>query len=133
MCLVCTSYDFVWAPAPRHVPSHHIAMCFVFPVGFPSLQIPASSEHYTGEGALALPKLNLQFLTVHDYLLRNFHLFRWVTRMGYNHVAQRSAVQRMTSWCDSRIEWFREHRIQKLSLPMHFDGWTFVSGCCSES
>ncbi|GIL75166.1 hypothetical protein Vretimale_7780 [Volvox reticuliferus] len=39
-------------------------------------QIPASSEHYTGEGALALPKLNLQFLTVHDYLLRNFHLFR---------------------------------------------------------
>ncbi|GFR52139.1 hypothetical protein Agub_g14654, partial [Astrephomene gubernaculifera] len=39
-------------------------------------QIPASSEHYTGEGALALPKLNLQFLTTHDYLLRNFHLFR---------------------------------------------------------
>jgi len=27
-------------------------------------------------GTLALPKLNLQFLTVHDYLLRNFHLFR---------------------------------------------------------
>ncbi|KAG2495214.1 hypothetical protein HYH03_006820 [Edaphochlamys debaryana] len=39
-------------------------------------QIPASSEHYTGEGALALPKLNLQFLTIHDYLLRSFHLFR---------------------------------------------------------
>ncbi|PNW82948.1 hypothetical protein CHLRE_06g300750v5 [Chlamydomonas reinhardtii] len=39
-------------------------------------QIPASSEHYTGEGALALPKLNLQFLTVADYLLRSFHLFR---------------------------------------------------------
>jgi len=25
---------------------------------------------------LALPKLNLQFLTFHDYLLRNFNLFR---------------------------------------------------------
>ena len=25
---------------------------------------------------LALPKLNLQFLTLHDYLLRNFNLFR---------------------------------------------------------
>lgn len=30
----------------------------------------------TGEGCLALPKLNLQFLTPHDYLLRNFNLFR---------------------------------------------------------
>lgn len=39
-------------------------------------QIP--SVNYTGEGCLALPKLNLQFLTPHDYLLRNFNLFRWV-------------------------------------------------------
>ena len=31
---------------------------------------------YNGEGCLALPKLNLQFLTFHDYLLRNFNLFR---------------------------------------------------------
>eukprot|EP01012_Entosiphon_sulcatum_P009985 TRINITY_DN1576_c0_g1_i1.p1 TRINITY_DN1576_c0_g1~~TRINITY_DN1576_c0_g1_i1.p1 ORF type:complete len:1408 (-),score=401.30 TRINITY_DN1576_c0_g1_i1:99-4226(-) len=31
---------------------------------------------YTGEKPLALPKLNLQFLTFHDYLLRNFNLFR---------------------------------------------------------
>jgi intron-binding protein aquarius len=29
-----------------------------------------------GETCLALPKLNLQFLTAHDYLLRNFNLFR---------------------------------------------------------
>jgi len=29
-----------------------------------------------GETCLALPKLNLQFLTIHDYLLRNFNLFR---------------------------------------------------------
>ena len=30
----------------------------------------------TGQTCLALPKLNLQFLTFHDYLLRNFNLFR---------------------------------------------------------
>lgn len=34
------------------------------------------SDFYSGEGCLALPKLNLQFLTLHDYLLRNFQLFR---------------------------------------------------------
>eukprot|EP00439_Symbiodinium_sp_Y106_P023893 s1106_g2.t3 len=33
-------------------------------------------EHYSGDYTLALPKLNLQFLTIHDYLLRNFNLFR---------------------------------------------------------
>ncbi|GAX76342.1 hypothetical protein CEUSTIGMA_g3788.t1 [Chlamydomonas eustigma] len=37
-------------------------------------QIP--SVNYSGETCLALPKLNLQFLTAHDYLLRNFNLFR---------------------------------------------------------
>ena len=31
---------------------------------------------FPGETCLALPKLNLQFLTAHDYLLRNFNLFR---------------------------------------------------------
>ena len=34
------------------------------------------SIEYDGQGALALQKLNLQFLTMHDYLLRNFNLFR---------------------------------------------------------
>jgi hypothetical protein len=33
-------------------------------------------EYYQGENPLALPKLNLQFLTLHDYLLRNFKLFQ---------------------------------------------------------
>ncbi|KAA6418260.1 MAG: embryo defective protein [Trebouxia sp. A1-2] len=37
-------------------------------------QVP--DVHYTGQTCLALPKLNLQFLTFHDYLLRNFNLFR---------------------------------------------------------
>ena len=31
---------------------------------------------YDGEAVLAMPKLNLQFLTVYDYLLRSFKLFR---------------------------------------------------------
>ena len=31
---------------------------------------------YDGRSVLAMPKLNLQFLTVHDYLLRSFNLFR---------------------------------------------------------
>ncbi len=41
---------------------------------YPEPQIP--SANYTGTAPLALPKLNLQFLTAADYLLRNFHLFR---------------------------------------------------------
>jgi len=34
------------------------------------------TQKYSGAGVFALPKLNLQFLTTHDYLLRNFNLFR---------------------------------------------------------
>src|SRR5690349_19632233 len=34
------------------------------------------SDEYNGERPLALPKLNLQFLTFYDYLLRNYDLFR---------------------------------------------------------
>jgi intron-binding protein aquarius len=33
-------------------------------------------ENFVGDSVLALPKLNLQFLTMHDYLLRNFQLFQ---------------------------------------------------------
>lgn len=32
---------------------------------------------YSGEEVLALPKLNLQFLTLQDYLWRNWKLFQW--------------------------------------------------------
>jgi len=38
-------------------------------------QVPMVND-YNGTQVLALPKLNLQFLTVHDYLLRNFILYR---------------------------------------------------------
>ena len=41
----------------------------------PLLAPPCHTTH-AGEGVLALPKLNLQFLTLGDYLLRNFNLFR---------------------------------------------------------
>ncbi|XP_021945490.1 RNA helicase aquarius [Folsomia candida] len=37
--------------------------------------VPADYHSASGQ-VLALPKLNLQFLTLHDYLLRNFDLFR---------------------------------------------------------
>ncbi|KAI3917851.1 hypothetical protein MKW92_020187 [Papaver armeniacum] len=37
--------------------------------------------NYHGEGCLALPKLNLQFLTLQDYLLRIFNLFRLESTM----------------------------------------------------
>ncbi|KAK4517155.1 uncharacterized protein ATC70_000486 [Mucor velutinosus] len=35
-----------------------------------------STQFYAGDRSLALPKLNLQFLTLFDYLLRNFTLFK---------------------------------------------------------
>ena len=34
------------------------------------------SSHYMGDSCLALPKLNMQFLTFSDYLLRNYNLYR---------------------------------------------------------
>jgi intron-binding protein aquarius len=37
--------------------------------------VPSGSSN-GADAAMALPKLNLQFLTLHDYLLRNFNLFR---------------------------------------------------------
>lgn len=33
-------------------------------------------QNYTGDRPLVLPKLNLQYLTLNDYLLRNYTLFR---------------------------------------------------------
>ena len=41
--------------------------------------LPQMLQHfimYNETGCLALPKLNLQFLTLHDYLLRNLTLFQ---------------------------------------------------------
>ncbi len=55
-----------------------LAMMSLFPTEqllWDEHQLPLSNT-YTGEQVLSLPKLNLQFLTIHDYLLRNFTLFR---------------------------------------------------------
>ncbi|KAJ3080056.1 hypothetical protein HK102_003346, partial [Quaeritorhiza haematococci] len=42
---------------------------------FDETLVPAT-QFFPNTHCLAIPKLNLQFLTVHDYLLRNFTLFR---------------------------------------------------------
>ncbi|XP_043929809.1 RNA helicase aquarius isoform X2 [Protopterus annectens] len=55
------------------------------------------TEYYSGEGCLALPKLNLQFLTLHDYLLRNFNLFRLESTYEIRQDIE-DAVSRMKPW-----------------------------------
>jgi intron-binding protein aquarius len=54
---------------------------------------------YNGETVLALPKLNLQFLTFHDYLLRSFNLFRlessYEIREDMNDVIKRVDAKRL--------------------------------------
>lgn len=42
----------------------------------PTPTAPTPPLPSAGETVLALPKLNLQFLTIQDYLMRNFNLFR---------------------------------------------------------
>lgn len=39
-------------------------------------QLVPRNQSYTGGHPCAIPKLNIQFLSMHDYLLRNFTLFR---------------------------------------------------------
>jgi len=55
------------------------------------------SEFYSGEGCLALPKLNLQFLTLHDYLLRNHNLFQLESTYEIRGDIE-DAVSRMKPW-----------------------------------
>ena len=54
-------------------------------------------EYYNGEGVLALPKLNLQFLTMHDYLLRNFKLFQLESTYEIRGDVE-DAVSRLKPW-----------------------------------
>ncbi|ORX52031.1 P-loop containing nucleoside triphosphate hydrolase protein [Hesseltinella vesiculosa] len=65
------------------------------------------SQYYTGERPLAIPKLNLQFLTLHDYLLRNYNLFRLES---YYEIRQdvEDAVKRLgprLTYPERTIEW----------------------------
>ncbi|KAG1657217.1 RNA helicase aquarius [Nymphon striatum] len=55
------------------------------------------SEYFSGDGCLALQKLNLQFLTLHDYLLRNFNLFRLESTYEIRQDIE-DAVSRMKPW-----------------------------------
>ncbi len=54
-------------------------------------------EYFSGEDCLALPKLHLQFLTLHDYLLRNFNLFRLESTYEIRQDIEDS-VSRMKPW-----------------------------------
>ncbi|KAI5643113.1 intron-binding protein aquarius [Phthorimaea operculella] len=55
------------------------------------------TEIYSGDNCLALPKLNLQFLTLHDYLLRNFNLFRLESTYEIRQDIE-DAVYRLAPW-----------------------------------
>lgn len=55
------------------------------------------TQYYNGESCLALPKLNLQFLSLHDYLLRNLHLFRLESTYEIRQDIE-NAVSRMKPW-----------------------------------
>lgn len=64
------------------------------------------TAYFSGEGCLALPKLNLQFLTLHDYLLRNFNLFRLESTYEIRQDIE-DAVSRLCPWKaeDGNIYW----------------------------
>ncbi|TPP40894.1 Intron-binding protein aquarius [Fasciola gigantica] len=68
------------------------------------------TEYYSGEGCLALPKLGLQFLTLQDYLLRNFNLFRLESTYEIRQDIE-DAVLRLKPWCGE-------------SGQAVFDGWS---------
>ncbi|XP_008195128.2 RNA helicase aquarius [Tribolium castaneum] len=64
------------------------------------------TAYFSGEGCLALPKLNLQFLTLHDYLLRNFNLFRLESTYEIRQDIE-DAVSRLCPWRaeDDSVYW----------------------------
>ncbi|GAA27332.2 intron-binding protein aquarius [Clonorchis sinensis] len=55
------------------------------------------TQYYSGEGCLALPKLGLQFLTLQDYLLRNFQLFRLESTYEIRQDIE-DAIMRLKPW-----------------------------------
>nr|XP_002131605.1 RNA helicase aquarius [Ciona intestinalis] len=55
------------------------------------------TDHFNMDSCLALPKLNLQFLTLHDYLLRNFNLFRLESAYEIRQDVE-DAVYRTKAW-----------------------------------
>ncbi|KAI9307123.1 P-loop containing nucleoside triphosphate hydrolase protein [Cunninghamella echinulata] len=65
------------------------------------------TQFYNGDRPLALSKLNLQFLTLHDYLLRNFNLFRlessYEIRQDIEDVVKRLGPR--LTYPERKIEW----------------------------
>lgn len=61
--------------------------------------LSVSIHFFIFSGCLALPKLNLQFLTLHDYLLRNFNLFRLESTYEIRQDIE-DVVWRMKPWWD---------------------------------
>lgn len=85
------------------------------------------SQYYSGEGCLALPKLNIQFLTLHDYLLRNFHLFRLESTYEIRQDIE-SAVAHLKPWRaeDGSVMfggWAR------MAIPIHSFSITDIGKC----
>jgi intron-binding protein aquarius len=72
-------------------------------------QLPLSQAHNSwSESSLATPKLNLQFLTVHDHLIRNFTLFRLETSFEIRQDLV-DAIKRMGP--------------REIARGCHFSGW----------
>ena len=68
-------------------------------------------------GCLALPKLNLQFLTFHDYLLRNFNLIRLeATHEIREDIAD--VLQRMGPYRDVNTDELKFSGWARMALPM---------------
>lgn len=61
------------------------------------------SQYYNSENCLAIPKLNLQFLTLQDYLIRNIHLFKLESTYEIRQDIETSVFQ-MKPWKNERGE-----------------------------
>lgn len=70
----------------------------------------APTENWAGDACLALPKINLQFLTLHDYLLRSFQLYR----LESTYEIREDAVSALTR--------LQPRRLRELSTD--FVGWS---------
>nr|CDS32103.1 intron binding protein aquarius [Hymenolepis microstoma] len=68
------------------------------------------NEFFSGDECLALPKLGLQFLTLQDYLMRNFTLFRLESTFEIRKDLE-DAISRMKPWCGEQGQ-------------VVFDGWS---------
>ncbi len=92
--------------------------------------IPGDS--YNGEAPLALPKLNLQFLSHYDYLLRNYTLFRleaaYDLRSDVENVVSRMNPKRLT---DGKIK-FEGWARQALPLRSCKVRPSQVALCCAD-